>query len=742
MSVPISAPRIQGDGGVRERLHHAVLAVIQTHQISVVGGVYGLGQLATILDAAKFLPDWEVIVEDGRWLAGGYLAGFHELVSRLITDCELRHPDLIRQHEQTLKRILPSRHSDAYCVPKDLTNTASRAERTRFYHHEYQNKLLVGLTEFVVCALEILNRRFILSIPNADGVSPTIRSLLDIFGRRGLACDRLKIVLIGGKTADSLTYARVEFPSCLPEEFEQSLGIASASPADVTTLYDLSHGNTWVAQGLHHCLESGVVPTGRMPPESLVDCFLASIGTADRIAWASTYIEDNFDGDFASARNFMTLPRSLLNGCSEQSHAAAMQRYREGTGPLALIHALSLCDKNRRAEALVEPCEILMEIGLYDTWFSFFLPIFNDPELRRYGDGNAPLNRLFVHAAFVLYAMGNTRAATPFLEDFMREFPHSQYVPTVLYAQSMIYGRYQIPADLPRAEACAALNLRIIDSEFKHCMRHKYIQVFAENAYAYIKARQGKFSEALDLCEVGNKKMLREYGDGEFSLHRSILIYNTSQIYEIIGALSQAEEKLKEAIACDPFYAEYHNDLGNLLSRLNGRPAESLHEYDEAIRLSPPYYEAHLNRGLLRAEIGNTMGAMTDFLRVLEIKPSEWRALKEIGNLQLISGDYRAAYATYQAALSTRPVDADLLANMGVACSELGDSAQAIAFYQQAVAAQPHQPDAHNNLAVEFFAMLRLEEALHHAELACACGNDPVYVSNRDAIRHLVGQTH
>lgn len=76
---------------------------------------------------------------------GGYPTGLQKDI-----DAELRwaadnKPQLIEAAQQFLKRLFPLIVSDAFTVPKDLTNTSTKDERTSFYHHEYQNKLLVGL---------------------------------------------------------------------------------------------------------------------------------------------------------------------------------------------------------------------------------------------------------------------------------------------------------------------------------------------------------------------------------------------------------------------------------------------------------------------------------------------------------------------------------------------------------------------------------------------------------------------
>jgi YD repeat-containing protein len=227
-----------------------------------------------------------------------------------------------------------------------------------------------------------------------------------------------------------------------------------------------------------------------------------------------------------------------------------------------------------------------------------------------------------------------------------------------------------------------------------------------------------------------------------FDLLRTVtLIYNTSQVYEIVGDLVKAEAKLREAIALDPYYAEYHNDLGNLLSKVLARESEALEAYAQAIALSPPYYEAHLNRGILRAQIGDLAGAQSDFERVLEIKPQEWRALREIGNIRLMAGDAAGALESYLCALRHEERDADLQTNAGLACSELDDGEGAVQHYHSAIAVNPLHADAHNNLAAELVKYGRYDEALKHAQLAAKHGQNPDFARNLTAIEALCARS-
>ena len=721
---------------IRQDFTLPIAAALRGHGIVVVAAARGMGARATARAAAMAsLPGatpWEL---DGDGHTHGYLAGFEPFVERLLDDADTNRPALVARHEQSLKRLWPRRHRAAFKVPRDLTGTSPREERTRFYHHEYQNKLLVGLAEFVIEAMAATAHPVTLVIDNAERMPPTSMHLLDILRRLQGQCGKLRFILLDRGAAMRFgDLPVVALPPPGKAEFEAAAGIGHLGAARRKALHVQSGGNPWVCKTLATCLGKELGVAAALPVAAVIDLYLGTLADARRAVLAADFVAAGCRGDPIGARNAETMPAGLMDDLHHARHAAALERHLAGAGPLVLCHALAIRDPARRLEALVEPCDVLMGIGLYDTWFEFFAAMYSAPRRHREGSDHDAVDGLFINAAFVLYSMGHTGAALAFLNGFLATSPDSRFVPTALYAQSMTYGRYQIPVDLPAAEDCAVRNLRLIDEKFRDHPRHAYIKVFAENAYAYIKARQGKFDEALALCEQGIADIVNVYGEEQFQLHRSILIYNTSQVYELVNDAVHAEQRLREAIACDPFYAEYYNDLGNLLSRLDGREEEALAAYARAIALSPPYHEAHLNRGMLRAQRGDTGGARDDFERALAIKPSEWRALRELGNLRLVAGDAPGALAAYDDALRHEARDADLHANAGMAASELGDSGRAIRHGLAALAVNPGHAGAHNNLAAEFMALGQRDEALHHIRRAVECDPDPRYRENEAAI--------
>lgn len=723
---------------IRHELLDLLSESIRQHAISVLLGPVGLGQSVTTSAAVARIEGWAHLVCNGDWTKRGYLAGVHELIGEALAWCESNAGDVISRHQQSLKRMLPLAGSKHFDVPKDLTNTSTREERTRFYHHEYQIKLLVGISEFLLDYLRTSERSVILEIEAASFLSPTTRNLIKTLVRMPSSFEHIRFVLHDN---DALLFfeaaAEVRFPRYNLEEFTTALNLSSSYPAKVTkAIYGASRGNMLIADALVRCYDAGIRVVDYLDANALIDLYLATLSAADRLDLLKRYVAADFvDIDPIVVRNFETLPPAVVDPELVNAHLLRLREYQAGRGRLITVHALAIHEAAIRLKELVEPSETLKSIGLYDTWFSYFGSIFSNPELRQSATGESPSNGVFINAAFVLYSLGCSRASVPFLDEFYERFPTSKFIPTVLYAQSMTYGRYQIPVNLDLAETYAVRNLQVIERQFRDAEKYDYIKVFAENAYAYIKARQGKFSEALELCLSGNKMMKDVYGEERFKLHQSILVYNTSQIYEIVRDFELAERQLRLAIRYDPYYGEYYNDLGNLLSKVEGRFDDAMAAYDRAIELSPPYFEAFLNRGLLRLKRNDNAAARRDFEKALHINPAEWRAHLELGNLNLAEGRFADAVAAYEAALALEPGNADLRNNAGLAYSELGNSAVSIDHYREAIRVQERHAPAHNNLAVELFNAGDRQAALIHARKAAELSGDPDYERTLSAIQ-------
>jgi tetratricopeptide (TPR) repeat protein len=716
-------------------------------QFLALVGPSGSGKLDTVREwAADALEPTCATFADGGSLTSGYFAGLEPLVHRAIRDAEAAAPELLEAAEQSLKRLFPRISSTAYRCPHDLTNASTREERTRFYHHEYQQKLLNGLYEFLESCYSVFDGPSLAVIDNADRLSPTARSFLRLMARRGGLAGSLSVVLlIDGQAADPALGEACEVIRLDPLTLDEAAQLVetwgeSVTPATRVQLEQrwlLADGNPAHLAALFECASGGIDAADRLGFDAHVDFYLTLRGERYRRGLLEAHVAGHcIDDDPIATRNYETYAPAARAAL----HRAAMEAAEADDGPLRFIHHVSLGSVTEQLEALAEGALPLQEIGLYDTWFELLSPYYGCAELRVLPDGEQPHNLAFLRMAFVLYSLGLPQIAVPHLDLFYAAFPQSLLTPTALYAQSMAHGRYQVPVDLETADRYAVLNLEKIDTIFRDHPKHTYIKVFAENALAYIRARQGRFDEALDLCNTGIDRMRETYGPHRYRLHQSILVYNTGQIHEILGDFERAYQRYAEAIEMDPYYGEYYNDLANLLRR-NGRAQEALENYQRAIELCPPYYEAHLNRAVLREELGDFDGAESDYRRAMELKPSEVRAYVGLGALALDAGDHDRAFELLTEAIRWAPQDADAYSNRALASMGRGDTAAALADLDAAITMRPKLAEAWNNRAALHFELGDYDASLRDVNQALALSGKPEYLRNRASLYEVLDRS-
>ncbi|MGY8684951.1 hypothetical protein Q2941_45495 [Bradyrhizobium sp. UFLA05-153] len=314
---------------------------------------------------------------DGDWRTGGYLAGLQKLIDAELSWAAENAPKLVEAAQQSLKRLFPLLVSDAFTLPKDLINTSSREERTRFYHHEYQNKLLVGLAEFLLKCARERNERHIIVIDRAAALSNSAKNLIKLLVRLDDDARLFRFVLIDYEQ-------RLYFPDANEAHFgrysSQELGPILDRDLAVEKqrqIYEASGGNPLIAEALSKCEAAGLPVIGYLDPIAIVDLYLASFNTGERHSLLKSYIEsDCTTPNLIAQRNYAIFEHATADHLHEQLHRACPDRYMAGEAPLVMLHALSVRDKYKRLELLAEPSEILQSIGLYDLWFGYFSEIF------------------------------------------------------------------------------------------------------------------------------------------------------------------------------------------------------------------------------------------------------------------------------------------------------------------------------------------------------------------------------
>ena len=156
--------------------------------------------------------------------------------------------------------------------------------------------------------------------------------------------------------------------------------------------------------------------------------------------------------------------------------------------------------------------------------------------------------------------------------------------------------------------------------------------------------------------------------------------------------------------------APTHIREGNLLED-QGRAAEALRCYDEAVRLAPDMARAHLNRGNALLALNDAAGATEAYARAIALEPDLAAAHFNLGNALQRGGRRDEAMSAYRRALAAKPGFCDAEVALGVVQHDAGQLEEAEASYRRALALAPDYAEVHGNLGQVLAASGRLEEA-------------------------------
>lgn len=192
------------------------------------------------------------------------------------------------------------------------------------------------------------------------------------------------------------------------------------------------------------------------------------------------------------------------------------------------------------------------------------------------------------------------------------------------YLLSMIHLRYATTPNLGLAEKHILAAVDYIDSAEAGMDPDDFhfMKVFIDNGLAFLRVRQGRKAEALHLCQSGYERLTTALGEERHRLHRSVLQYNTAQVYVALDQPDAALEHYAKSIEMDPYYSEYYNESANILQRQE-RYEEALDAYELAIRYSAPYPEVFFNKAVCQTQLGQWDAALASFATSLELEPRQ-----------------------------------------------------------------------------------------------------------------------
>lgn len=296
----------------------------------------------------------------------------------------------------------------------------------------------------------------------------------------------------------------------------------------------------------------------------------------------------------------------------------------------------------------------------------------------------------------------------------------------VHYVLALIHSRFLEPVDLDLGERHIHRGLdHLAQSDLGENDRN-FLNVFLLNGLAYIRHRQKRPLEALEICRRGFEHLGDRLPANQHRLHRSVLLYNVAQVQAALGHQEEAIEYLTAAIEMDPNYSEYFNERANAHLQ-QGRIETAIADYREAIHLSAPYQEVWTNLGQACKLAGRWSEAVEAYGRALDLEPDVVLALVGRAQAWEALGEDERAILDYDAALGLAPGQPLVLGNRAGLRYGRGDLAGALDDLDAAIRLAPGEADLRFNRGVLLAELGRSDEAAeelrHYLSLAPEAGD-------------------
>jgi Flp pilus assembly protein TadD len=139
---------------------------------------------------------------------------------------------------------------------------------------------------------------------------------------------------------------------------------------------------------------------------------------------------------------------------------------------------------------------------------------------------------------------------------------------------------------------------------------------------------------------------------------------------------------------------------------------KSLASLERAVALSPYYFDAWNNMGIILSKMNRSSHAEAAFLKAIEIDPESSAARRNLGYFYLVRGRMKEAQVELERAAELNPRDARARAYLGHLLNETGKPEEAEKALMQALALEPEMPVALYQLGFVNLQLKRTQEAL------------------------------
>lgn len=185
------------------------------------------------------------------------------------------------------------------------------------------------------------------------------------------------------------------------------------------------------------------------------------------------------------------------------------------------------------------------------------------------------------------------------------------------------------------------------------------------------------------------------------------------------GYYGQAAASFERAFRDDPTSAEAQYGLGSVYLSLN-KNADARASFEQCLKLTPAYPDtapnAWNNLGLLATRDGRIADAIENFQQALRWNPDYWIALENLGNAYRQQHRWDDARMTLERAVAARPESPEANYSLAMVYAQTDDTTRAYEYLQRALQLRPDYPEAINNLGVLYLRTRRRDEAVAEFE--------------------------
>ena len=156
--------------------------------------------------------------------------------------------------------------------------------------------------------------------------------------------------------------------------------------------------------------------------------------------------------------------------------------------------------------------------------------------------------------------------------------------------------------------------------------------------------------------------------------------------------IAQKSEASNDALAA----ADAYFRIANIYSSSDKDLGHSINCYDLAIKWKPKFFEAHVNRAIVKSRLGRHQDAIVDYDRAIKLNPSAIKLNPDLAGIYSNRGDSKAelgrhqdAIVDYDRAIKLNPDLAEAYSNRGISKAKLGRHQDAIVDYDKAIKREP-----------------------------------------------------